>query len=322
MKRVFVALLVGILGAATQAHAWGAKGHQIVSYVGSTVGGQTFFAANADGMRQLSTVPDRVWKNAKTKKGEAPNHWFQADAYVADLNKCNDILTFPKSYDAAVTKYGADVILRNGTAPWRIEQLYAMAVSDFKSGNTTAALQEAGAMSHYIGDLSQPLHVSENYDGQMTSQTGIHAWFETANINDENAIRTEVQKRTQALLANQKYLADASGDLTSLIKQEIIRALLKRDEVLANDTKYGRNSPEGQQVQLDLAEDRMADGAAVLSIVLGRLAKDAAISTNSQITVSDPDWITPDFTSSAAPRMTPFAAPIAVGDDDEDCQAI
>ena len=25
-------------------------------------------------------------------------------------------------------------------------------------------------MSHYIGDLSMPLHVSENYDGQMTGQ--------------------------------------------------------------------------------------------------------------------------------------------------------
>jgi hypothetical protein len=45
------------------------------------------------------------------------------------------------------------------------------------------ALQEkwfmlAGPMAHYVGDLSMPLHVSENYDGQLTGQKGIHHYFE------------------------------------------------------------------------------------------------------------------------------------------------
>ncbi len=322
MKRAVVALLVGILGAATQANAWGAKGHQIVAYVGATAATQqSFFAANAEAMRQLSTVPDRVWKAAQTKPAEAPNHWFQADAYISDLNQCNDILNFPKVYSAALAKYGQDTILKNGTAPWRIAQLYAMAVSDFKRGNQAMALEEAGAMSHYIGDLSQPLHVSENYDGQNTSNKGIHAWFETQNIVDEMAIRAEVLNRAQALLANPKFMAESTGDLADIVNHEIIRSLSKRDEVLANDTSLGRSSAQAKDTQLNLAEDRMADGAAVLSIILAKLSKDASLQSNlSVVPIQDPSFIAPDF-SNPATRLTPFAAPLDLADD-ADCQAI
>ena len=259
------------------AFAWGPTGHQIVSHVGSTVTTEMqapFWVANADAMRTLSTVPDRIWKAPQTKPLEAPTHWFQADAYIKDLNQCSDLLAFPKSYDAAVKKYGQAEILKNGTAQYRIVQLYTMAVSKFKSGDTASGLQLAGAMSHYIGDLSMPLHVSENYDGAMTGNTGIHRWFESENIRDERAIHDVVLKRAQILLQDRTFLAESSGDLFDIVTHEVIRSVKKRDEVLANDTKLGRTSPEALDVQLNLAEDRMADGAAVLSIVLARLTAD------------------------------------------------
>jgi DNA-directed RNA polymerase specialized sigma24 family protein len=33
-------------------------------------------------------------------------------------------------------------------------------------------------MGHYVADLAQPLHVTENHDGQLTGQKGLHHWFE------------------------------------------------------------------------------------------------------------------------------------------------
>ncbi len=287
--------------------AWGPTGHQIVSSVGSTVATERqapFWTANADAMCTLSTVPDRIWKAPQTKPLEAPTHWFQADAYISDLNQCSDLLAFPKSYDAAVKKYGQATILKNGTAQWRINQLYTLAVSKFKTGDATTGLQLAGAMSHYIGDLSMPLHVSENYDGASTGNNGIHKYFESENIRDESAIRSEVFKRAQVLLQDRAFLAESSGDIYDIVTHEIIRSLQKRDEVLANDTKYGRSDAKGQAIQLNLAEDRMADGAAVLSIILARMTNDAGLSTNSSVVpVRDPDFIKPDFSQNPTRRM-------------------
>jgi hypothetical protein len=34
-------------------------------------------------------------------------------------------------------------------------------------------------IAHYVEDAHQPLHVTENYDGQLTNQPGIHSRFET-----------------------------------------------------------------------------------------------------------------------------------------------
>ena len=33
----------------------------------------------------------------------------------------------------------------------------------------------ASTLAHYIQDAHQPLHVHNNYDGQLSGQTGLHA---------------------------------------------------------------------------------------------------------------------------------------------------
>jgi hypothetical protein len=320
-------VIFGAIGAVPKANAWGAKGHQIVAYVGSEIAAEQnepFWASNADAMRTLTTVPDRVWKGAKTKADEAPTHWFQADAYVKDIKQCDDILNFPKKYDDAVSKYGEAVIIKNGTAPYRIVQMYKLSVAAFRAGDLTTAVEEAGAMSHYVGDLSQPLHVSENYDGADTGDKGIHAWFETTNIGDEMAIRQEVMKRAEKLMKDPAFIAETKGDLADVINHEIIRSLEQRDAVIQNDLKLGRTSPEAKQTQLNLAEDRMADGAAVLAIVLDRLAQDAGLSQKATaVPVNDPEWIAPEYDSTVRQHTfsTPFHQSTAF-DLEDDCGAI
>ena len=37
-----------------------------------------------------------------------------------------------------------------------------------------------GVAAHYIQDATQPLHASNNYDGALTKQNGVHARFESA----------------------------------------------------------------------------------------------------------------------------------------------
>jgi hypothetical protein len=53
----------------------------------------------------------------------------------------------------------------------------------FERHDFTKASLVAADLGHYIGDGHQPLHITTNYDGQMTGQDGVHARYETSMIN-------------------------------------------------------------------------------------------------------------------------------------------
>jgi hypothetical protein len=303
-----------VLGTSSIALAWGAKGHQIIAYTGADLAsnGQTFWQANLEPMRQLSTVPDRVWKSNATKAGEAPTHWFQVDAYFSESNM-SDVLTFPNSYVDATTEYSESVIVKNGTAPWRIRQLYKMSLDAFKKGNTKAALEYAGTMSHYIGDLSQPLHVTENYDGQLTNDEGIHKYFETTIIGNETEIRADVETRAKKLLKDPAFLKNFNSSLMEVVLLEVERSISFKDQVIKNDLKNGRTA-KGAAIQLELAKNRMADGAATLAMILSQLWKDSGLVAHATpMTIEDPEWIKPDFKK--LPNFSPTQYFVASEDD-------
>lgn len=59
-------------------------------------------------------------------------------------------------------------------------------------------------LSHYIGDLSQPLHLFHDYDGEEAGLPDVHSQFETKMLNRyEDEVRTGVQRR----LASEKIPA-------------------------------------------------------------------------------------------------------------------
>lgn len=299
-------------------YGWGAKGHQIVAYVGAnlTTDGAPFWQANLEPLRKLTTVPDRVWKAPATKNEEANTHWFQVDAYY-EPQDYNQIIRFPSSYSDAVTKYGQNMIAINGVAPWRIRQLYQLAFLSFINNDMKKALEYVGVMTHYIGDLSQPLHVSENYDGQHTGNKGIHAYFEASIIKDEIKIRADVEKRAKNLLRDPNFLSQFNGNLMDAILLEIERSVEKRDQVLQNDDKYGRNK-NGAAIQLELAKERMADAAATTALILNQLWRETGLIANATpMTVQDPKWVRPDFNNLPEERMTPLQKRFLT--DEEDC---
>ncbi len=281
-----------------QLWAWGAKGHQIVAYVGAdlTTDGQAFWRSNLEPIRTLSTVPDRVWKGPSTKSQEAPTHFFEIDTYYTQP-EYDQIPNYPSSYVEAIRQYTETRVIDNGTAPWRIRQLYRLALQALQAGDMKLALQYAGTMSHYVGDLSQPLHVSENYDGQMTGNKGIHAYFETTVIKDEIKIREDVKKRAQRLLRKKSFVRQFETQLMGTILNEVERSVSNVDQILETDKNLGRGA-QGAAAQLELAKDRMADGAATLAVILGHLWQDSGlVARATPLTVQDPSFVKPEFKS-------------------------
>ena len=75
-----------------------------------------------------------------------------------------------------------EFVQKNGTLPWRSEEIYRKLVEAFTQQAPYARENIklfASVMSHYAGDAHVPFHAALNYDGQLTGQWGIHSRFES-----------------------------------------------------------------------------------------------------------------------------------------------
>jgi hypothetical protein len=278
------------------AFGWGATGHKIVARIGSGLSKteSPFWRANWQGMVEMTNVPDKYWKALPTRTIETPTHYFHADAYYTDPGSFHLI---PRIYSQAVAKYTKDFVDSNGTAVWRIQQFYDMGVAAIKRQDFKTALQAAGVMSHYLGDTSQPLHNTENYDGQLTNQKGIHKFFETTNLdaNDLQSIVKVTTQQAQSLLKNPAFLKHFDGPLIQVIFNEMTRAYKVKDRVLRIDKEQGREG-QGAVNQLKIAISRMADGSATLTLILDRMWMEAGNPPGgSTISVDVPPWAPPRY---------------------------
>ncbi len=172
------ALLVAVMLTPRSAEAWGFEAHKfiaarIVALLPAEI--RPYFEKHRDVFIERSIDPD-LWRTAGYEQ-ESPNHFVDMDAYGA-----HPFTGLPREYEAAVKKYGRDVVARNGTLPWRTEEMYKKLVEAFtqKSGYSRDNIKYIGAwIAHYASDAHVPLHAALNHDGHLTGQWGLHSRFES-----------------------------------------------------------------------------------------------------------------------------------------------
>ena len=71
------------------------------------------------------------------------------------------------------------LLAKYGTVPWQIQYEYYKLVKAFKEHDTNTILKTSANLGHYIADAHVPLHLTQNYNGQLTHQDGIHALWES-----------------------------------------------------------------------------------------------------------------------------------------------
>ena len=160
--------------------AWGFNGHRFVTeraieLLPSEI--RPFFQAFRVAIVEHSIDPDTYRTIGFTE--EPPRHFLDMDAYGAF-----PFTNLPRDYKEAVTVRGEAFVIKNGTLPWRTEEVYGMLRDAFKQLPTAPYARDnvklfSSVISHYVGDAFQPFHAAVNYDGQMTNQQGIHSRFET-----------------------------------------------------------------------------------------------------------------------------------------------
>jgi len=91
--------------------------------------------------------------------------------------------TLPHNIDSLIALYNLEIVESNGTAPWIIEQWTDSLSTLMAAGQWSDVWQIAADLGHYVADSHQPLHLTLNYNGQLTGNKGIHSRYETTMIN-------------------------------------------------------------------------------------------------------------------------------------------
>ena len=133
-----------------------------------------FFKKHIEFLTEHAVDPD---KRRYAVEGEAPRHYIDIDHYVKNGEDPFDVV--PKRWDEAVAKFSEDTLRAYGIVPWQVSLSTRWLEDAFRKGDTYRILRAAADLGHYVGDAHVPLHTTENYNGQLTGQRGIHGFWES-----------------------------------------------------------------------------------------------------------------------------------------------
>jgi hypothetical protein len=125
----------------------------------------------------------------------------------------------------------------HGILPFHLEKTYYQLVDAFKNKSVDRILKLSADIGHYVGDAHVPLHTTQNYNGQLTNQDGIHAFWES---------------RIPELFAENEFdfvvgAASYIANIKSFIWQIVEESHSGVDLVLSMEKSLSQNTPADQQ---------------------------------------------------------------------------
>ncbi len=171
IKIISVILLILLIG------GWGAVGHRIINQKSVE-----FFPQQLAFLNWSQSLAAHA-SDADNRKGsdpsESPKHFIDIDAYPEFV--ANGKIS--QSFDSVVAKHGLRFVEDTGILPWAILATVDSLTNAFKDKNWDKAVLIAADLGHYVGDSHMPLHITENYNGQLSNQSGIHSRYESKMIS-------------------------------------------------------------------------------------------------------------------------------------------
>jgi hypothetical protein len=238
VRFVFRSFFLLVLLAMTS--GWGFLVHRTINQLAiyelpSAMG--SFFFKNREYLVYHSPRPDL---RRNSDPAEAPRHFIDLEMYGTNV---------PTKWEDAVKRYGWDSIQKAGFVPWHIEWVMQRLTGAFRSGDKDSILFYAADLGHYISDAQVPLHTTENYDGQLTNQKGLHSLWESM-IPELNLTDYRLSSSHKAV-----YLRQPGKEIWKSIwtaNQLVPELLQKEREVSAQfslDEKYRVQNRNGREVR-------------------------------------------------------------------------
>jgi hypothetical protein len=253
-------LLICLIPVSVPCFCWGFFAHKKINYNAVFLLPPQmllFYKPNIEVIAEHATDPD---KRRYAIVQEGPKHFIDIDYYGKYPYE-----ELPRKWNDAVEKFGEDTLLTYGIVPWYVEVMLERLTKAFRQKSFSAIIKNSADIGHYIADAHVPLHASENHDGQLTNQKGIHAFWES---------------RVPELLADKKFdffigKAEYIKDPGTFIWERVLESAKAADSVLrfekklslqfSGDKKYSfekRNNVLMRQYSSDytIAYDKMLNG--------------------------------------------------------------
>ena len=165
---------------------WGFYGHKRINRIAIFTLPPEMFGFYKDHLEYLTEHAVDPDKRRYAVEGEAQCHYIDLDHYYKKGEDPFQLI--PKRWDEAIKKYTEDTLQAYGIVPWHINLMKYKLQKAFETRNVDLILKYSADIGHYIGDAHVPLHTTENYNGQMTGQKGIHGLWESrlVEINAES----------------------------------------------------------------------------------------------------------------------------------------
>ncbi|HRH70839.1 MAG TPA: zinc dependent phospholipase C family protein [Flavobacteriales bacterium] len=174
---LFGLLLLSPVRVVEPVNAWGFFGHKRINRMACfTLPPEMFgfYKRHIDFISDHAVDPDR---RRYAVEGEAERHYIDIDHYAKGGE--DPFALVPRRWEDAVAKFTEDTLKAYGIVPWHIQVMFGRLVSAFQRGDVDRILTNSADIGHYVGDAHVPLHTTENYNGQLTNQYGIHAFWES-----------------------------------------------------------------------------------------------------------------------------------------------
>jgi len=158
--------------------AWGSNAHKlVVNQAIDTL--PVDLRAYFDGIRPflLQHVSDPLEAEAKNPS-QRHNHFLRLDKYGRFPFEA-----LPRSYKAAVSKFGKSKLDSTGLLPWEIGVYSQKLTEAMKMGRWEEVKLNAAILGFYVAEAHDPFNTTDNFDGHLTGQIGVDERFGTTLVD-------------------------------------------------------------------------------------------------------------------------------------------
>jgi len=230
MRRIFI--LPVLLLFHQSCFCWGFFAHEKINYYAVFLLPPqmiAFYKPNINFLSEHAVDPD---KRRYSIPEEAPRHYIDLERY-----REGPLDELPKKWEDAISRFGEDSLNANGIVPWWTMKMFQRLTNAFKEKNESSILTLSAEIGHYISDAHVPLHACHNYNGQLTNQIGIHAFWES-RIPELLA-----DKEWDFFIGRAGYLKNPS----EFIWARVMESGAAADTVLSYEKELGRKFPGDQK---------------------------------------------------------------------------
>lgn len=173
LRRLYCVVMPTIL-LCSHVWSWGGATHKVINKeaVKHLPSSLSVFSNNTQWISDHAVDVDTRKSSDPT---EDTKHFIDIDDYAEFKSG-----TLSHDINVLIAKYGLSTVTNIGVVPWATVWSLDSLTQTLRRGDSTKALQFAADLGHYVGDAHQPLHVTSNYNGAQTGNTGIHSRYESS----------------------------------------------------------------------------------------------------------------------------------------------